>query len=134
MNKHFSPIISEEKFAAWLDGMLPPTEMQEVAQMIDEDSNMQAILSSLQEVDDILWGYSDNPIISSPLTNPLISTDFELPDIPSWPIIVPIPSTQVNLTPDFLPDNSFDTPSTIETQDSENSLIDMQTDINDTNF
>ncbi|MDY2943868.1 MAG: hypothetical protein SOT07_09285 [Paludibacteraceae bacterium] len=102
--------------------------------MIDEDSNMQAILSSLQEVDDILWGYSDNPIISSPLTNPLISTDFELPDIPSWPIIVPIPSTQVNLTPDFLPDNSFDTPSTIETQDSENSLIDMQTDINDTNF
>ena len=30
MNKHFTPAISEEKFAAWLDGMLPQDEMFEI--------------------------------------------------------------------------------------------------------
>lgn len=44
MNKLFHPILSEEKFAAWLDGMLPADEMQQIGTIISNDSDLHSLL------------------------------------------------------------------------------------------
>ena len=52
MNKHFDPAISEEKFAAWLDGMLPQDEMMRVSSLIDSDADYQSLLGASELVDE----------------------------------------------------------------------------------
>ena len=52
MNKHFDPTISEEKFAAWLDGMLPADEMRHISTVIENDSDFQSLLGVSDYVDD----------------------------------------------------------------------------------
>lgn len=52
MNKHFNPAISEEKFAAWLDGMLPADEMRHISTVIENDSDFQSLLGVSDYVDD----------------------------------------------------------------------------------
>ena len=59
MNKHFSPAISEEKFAAWLDGMLPADEMQKVSRLVGYDNAMHDIYVSSMITDDSLSQHSD---------------------------------------------------------------------------
>lgn len=51
MNKSFHPILSEEKFAAWLDGMLPADEMQQVGSIINNDSDLHSLLGVSDSVE-----------------------------------------------------------------------------------
>ena len=50
MNKHFNPAISEEKFAAWLDGMLPQDEMNQISALINNDMDYQSLLGVSDDV------------------------------------------------------------------------------------
>lgn len=77
MNKHFTPAISEEKFAAWLDGMLPADEMQKVSRLVENDNAMHDIYVSSMITDDSLSQHSDEFALSEGS----IFDDFELPSL-----------------------------------------------------
>lgn len=51
MNKHFNPTISEEKFAAWLDGMLPQEEMSQISSVIEEDMDYLSLIDTSDDID-----------------------------------------------------------------------------------
>ena len=51
MNKHFNPAISEEKFAAWLDGMLPADEMSQISSIVDANMDYQSLMGILESID-----------------------------------------------------------------------------------
>ena len=134
MNKHFYPAISEEKFAAWLDGMLPQDEMHEVSALVESDSDMQSLLSVANSLDDTLLYSDDEYHRSDVFADSLFPADFELPELNQPTTIPDTPSTQINLTPDFLPDSGFDIQPAIETNDIDNPPItDMGQDMNDIN-
>ena len=77
MNKHFTPAISEEKFAAWLDGMLPADEMQKVSRLVENDNAMHDIYVSSMITDDSLSQHSDEFALSEDS----IFDSFELPSL-----------------------------------------------------
>ena len=52
MNKHFNPALSEEKFAAWLDGMLPADEMHQIGAIIENDNNLRSLLDASDFIED----------------------------------------------------------------------------------
>jgi len=66
MNKHFTPAISEEKFAAWLDGMLPADEMQHVSAVIENDNDFQSLLCVSDFVDD--YSFNEHPLFADSVT------------------------------------------------------------------
>ena len=134
MNKHFNPAISEEKFAAWLDGMLSPIEMHDVSALVESDGDMQSLLSVANTLDDILIYNSGDYLQQDVFADSLSPTDFELPEL-NLPTIIPDTlSTQTNLAPDFLPDSGFDEQPVSETNDLDNPPItDMGQDMNDIN-
>jgi hypothetical protein len=135
MNKSFHPILSEEKFAAWLDGMLNPIEMDEVSALIGSDNDMQSVLDSANTLDDTLSHYGDEFLYPEVFADPLSPADFESPEL-NLPTIIPDAlSDQTNLIPDFLPDSGFDILQASDTPDTDNSPIaDMGQDTNDINL
>lgn len=66
MNKHFTPAISEEKFAAWLDGMLPADEMRHVSAVIENDNDFQSLLCVSDFVDD--YSFNEHPLFADSVT------------------------------------------------------------------
>lgn len=133
MNKHFNPAISEEKFAAWLDGMLQQDEMDEVGALIGNDSDMQSVLASANMLEDSLL-YSDNYLQLDLLSSPSPLVDFELPELNLPTNIHDALSNQTNLTMDFLPDSGFDLQPTAETHIDDSPMTGMEQDMNDMNL
>lgn len=79
MENNFIPLISIEKFAAFLDENLSADEMQHVSTLIHTDSKMQEIMELSDFIDDYL--YNNN--YSAKLPNELFSMNFEIPSIGS---------------------------------------------------
>lgn len=135
MNKHFNPAISEEKFAAWLDGMLTPVEMDEVSSFIENNSDMQTILTIEDMIDDDLLCNSSDYLQHDVFANLLSPTDFELPELNLHTGNPETLYTQNNRTPDFLPDIGFDMQLVSDTPDLDNSPIkDLEQYVSDINL
>lgn len=133
MNKHFSPAISEEKFAAWLDGMLPADEMNRVGTIINTDNDFQSLLDVSKAVD----AYADSQSflmqdlmgsnLCSIMQNP---ADFQaLETVPLTPIEYDFAN---EIVPTFLPDNMF--PGDMEGIDMNDSSLESDIENNSTNM
>ena len=108
MNKHFDPAISEEKFAAWLDGMLPQDEMMQVSSIIDNDCNFQSILGASDAIDACI---ADD---SLGISDCIESQDFSIrQDMMELPALESLPLSTIDIDfsngifPSFLPDHFF---------------------------
>ena len=75
MHKHSLPSI--EKFAAYLDGNLSQSELQQFSQMAEHDDALQELLNASSIVDDTIAGFSDADL---QLPTEIANSDFELPD------------------------------------------------------
>lgn len=89
MNKHFDPTISEEKFAAWLDGMLPADEMFSISQQAEHDTT----LRQLSEISSVLDAEIFN--IDARIPDDIYNAKFEIPTLPNGMI-----SPLVKLSPE----------------------------------
>lgn len=78
MFKHSLPSI--EQFAAFLDGNLSQSEMQQFSQLAEQDSVLHQLLDASDVVDDTIAGFTDADL---ELPNEIIGSDFELPTIPT---------------------------------------------------
>lgn len=78
MDNLFNSGISIEKMAAFLDGNLSASEMQEMSAIIGGDTILQQIVDVSDTVDDTILSYTDNDIV---LPIELQLTDFEIPQI-----------------------------------------------------
>lgn len=76
MLKHSFPSI--EQFAAYLDGNLSQSEMQQFSQLAEQDSVLHQLLDASSVVDDTLAGFTDSDL---QLPQEIIGSDFELPHI-----------------------------------------------------
>lgn len=108
MNKHFNPAISEEKFAAWLDGMLPADEMMQISSIFDNDSNFQSLLGISESIDACI---AEEPLMISDYMNSINLSHqqetMELPALESLPLS-PIDIDFSNgIFPAFMPDHLF---------------------------
>ena len=108
MNKHFTPAISEEKFAAWLDGMLPADEMNQIGSIIDNDSNLQSIIGASNAIDACI---ADEPLAMPDYTdNPTFSCQSEMMELPALESL-PLSPIDVDFAngifPTFIPDCLF---------------------------
>ena len=92
MNKHFTPAISEEKFAAWLDGMLPNEEMNRIDLLVESDSMLHQLRETNALVDAAISNFNDADIQKLPEID---ASAFELPAVSKNCI-----SQLVNLSPD----------------------------------
>lgn len=77
MFKHSLPSI--EKFAAFLDGNLSQSEMQQFSQLAEHDSALHQLLEASSVVDNTLAGFTDSDLQLPP---EIVGSDFELPSIP----------------------------------------------------
>lgn len=75
MNKHFDPAISEEKFAAWLDGMLPQDEMMQVGSIVESDEVMHDIYNTSRIADEVVSNYD----LTEGIPDSIMSPNFEVP-------------------------------------------------------
>ncbi len=75
MNKHFTPAISEEKFAAWLDGMLPQDEMMQVESIVGSDEVMHDIYNTSRIADEAISNYDQ----IEGIPDVIMSSNFEVP-------------------------------------------------------
>ncbi len=71
---------SIEQFAAFLDGNLSQSEMQQFSQMAEHDGVLHQLLDASSAVDNTLAGFSDSDLQLPP---EIAGSDFELPTIPS---------------------------------------------------
>lgn len=69
---------SIEKFAAFLDGNLTPSEMQQFSQMAEHNNVLHQLLDASDTVDDTIAGFTDADL---QLPNEIIGSDFVLPDV-----------------------------------------------------
>ena len=76
MFKHSLPSI--EKFAAYLDGNLSQSEMQQFSQLAEHDSVLNQLIDASDAVDDTIAGFTDDDL---QLPNEIIGSDFVLPDV-----------------------------------------------------
>ena len=108
MNKHFNPAISEEKFAAWLDGMLPDEEMNAVGSIIDNDCNFQSLLSASDAIDACIA--NDSLVLSDCMGSPDFSLRQEMMELPALESI-PLSPIDIDFSngifPTFMPDHLF---------------------------
>ena len=77
MENYFSPLLSEEQMAAYLDGMLTTEENNYIEEQIMYDPALQEIQDSLDDVDAELIAYDE----TQELPLECISDDFQLPVI-----------------------------------------------------
>lgn len=89
MHKHSLPSI--EKFAAYLDGNLSQSEMQQFSQMAEHDDALQELLNASSIVDDTIAGFSDADL---QLPTEIAGSSFEIPTISAEAL-----SQLVTLTP-----------------------------------
>lgn len=80
MLKHSLPSI--EKFAAFLDGNLTPSEMHQFSQQVEHDSVLNQLLDASDVVDDTIAGFTDADL-QLPLE--ISGSDFEIPDVDNVP-------------------------------------------------
>lgn len=90
MHKHSLPSI--EKFAAYLDGNLSQSELQQFSQMAEHDDALQELLNASSIVDDTIAGFSDADL---QLPTEIAGSSFEIPTIPAEGL-----SQLVTLTPE----------------------------------
>lgn len=76
MFKHSLPSI--EQFAAYLDGNLPQSEMQQFSQVAGHNSVLNQLIDASDAVDDTIAGFTDADL---QLPNEIIGSDFVLPDV-----------------------------------------------------
>lgn len=94
MFKHSLPSI--EQFAAFLDGNLSQSEMQQFSDLAEHDSVIHQLLDASSVVDNTLAGFTDADLQLPP---EISGSDFELPTIPPEGI------TQfITLTPESMDD------------------------------
>ena len=96
MNKHFNPAISEEKFAAWLDGMLPADEMNRVSFLVESDSMLHQLRETNALIDDAIANFNDADFQMLP---DIDASTFELPNVSKNNI-----SQFINLSPEPMDD------------------------------
>ena len=94
MFKHSLPSI--EQFAAYLDGNLSQSEMQQFSQLAEHDSSLHQLLDASSVVDNTLAGFTDSDLQLPP---EIVGSDFELPTIPAEGI-----SPLVTLSPEPMDD------------------------------
>lgn len=94
MLKHSLPSI--EKFAAFLDGNLTPSEMQQFSNLAERDGALHQLLDASTTIDNTIAGFTDSDL---QLPQEIIGSDFELPTIPSESI-----SPLVTLSPEPMDD------------------------------
>lgn len=90
MFKHSLPSI--EKFAAFLDGNLSQSEMQQFSQMVEHDNELHQLLDASKVVDNTIAGFTDSDMQLPP---EITGSSFALPTIPTEGI-----SPLVTLTPE----------------------------------
>jgi len=90
MFKHSLPSI--EQFAAYLDGNLSQSEMQQFSQQAEHDDVLHQLLDASSVVDNTLAGFTDSDLQLPP---EIVGSDFELPTIPAEGI-----TPLVTLTPE----------------------------------
>ncbi|MGM9869147.1 MAG: hypothetical protein ACI30R_05930 [Sodaliphilus sp.] len=77
MNNYFYPTVSEETFAAWLDGSLSPEEEREFMNEAAHNAEIQELLDANDQVED-----SYEQMIHEGYVMPdEFNTDFQLPEI-----------------------------------------------------
>ncbi len=108
MNKHFNPAISEEKFAAWLDGMLSSDELNEVSSIIENDCNFQSLLGASDAIDACIA--NDSLVLPDCMDSPDFSLQQELMELPALESI-PLSLIDIDFSngviPSFVPDHLF---------------------------
>lgn len=77
MNNYFYPAVSEETFAAWLDGMLSPEEEREFMNECAHNAEIQELLDANDQVEDSYEHLMDN---GYELPDEL-NGDFHIPEI-----------------------------------------------------
>ena len=77
MNNYFYPAVSEETFAAWLDGMLSPEEEREFMNECAHNAEFQELLDANDQVEDSYEHLMDN---GYELPDEL-NGDFHIPEI-----------------------------------------------------
>ena len=123
MNKSFHPILSEEKFAAWLDGMLSADEMQQVGSIINNDSDLYSLLG----VSDYISAHNEEPMsVFSNLDKNEVSLSqqdaLEFPALDTLPLSLIDIDFSNGLFPTFMPDNLITDEATIPFGDDTSSL------------
>lgn len=78
MFKHSLPSI--EQFAAYLDGNLSQSEMQQFSQLAEYDGALHQLLDASSVVDNTLAGLSESDL---QLPTEIVGSDFKLPTIPA---------------------------------------------------
>lgn len=83
MNKHFNPAISEEKFAAWLDGMLPQGEMMQVGVMVKNTPELKDCAEISASIELGIQNYMSDDFLYQTDMEMLENIDLEIPVIKS---------------------------------------------------
>lgn len=94
MFKHSLPSI--EQFAAYLDGNLSQSEMQQISQLAEHDGALHQLLDANSVVDNTRAGFTDSDLQLPP---EIVGSDFQLPTIPAEGI-----SPLVTLSPEPMDD------------------------------
>lgn len=94
MYKHSLPSI--EQFAAYLDGNLSQSEMQQFSQLAEQNDALHQLLDANSVVDNTLTGFTDSDLQLPP---EIVGSDFQLPTISAEGI-----SPLVTLSPDSMDD------------------------------
>ena len=94
MFKHSLP--SVEQFAAYLDGNLSQSDMQQISQMAEHDSSLHQLLNASTVVDNTIDSFSVSDL---QLPVEILGSDFELPTFPTEGF-----SPLVTLTPEPMDD------------------------------
>lgn len=94
MFKHSLPSI--EQFAAYLDGNLSQSEMQQFSQMVEHNNELHQLLDASKVVDNTIAGFTDTDLQLPP---EIAGFSFEIPSIPADGI-----SPLVTLTPEPIDD------------------------------
>ena len=89
MFKHSLPSI--EQFAAYLDGNLSQSEMQQFSQLAEHDGALHQMLDASDVVDNTISGFTDSDLQLPP---EIVGSDFELPTIPAEGITPLVTLTQ----------------------------------------
>lgn len=78
MFKHSLPSI--EKFAAYLDGNLPQSEMLQFSQLAEQNEVLRQLLDASSLIDDTIAGFTDTDL---QLPKEISGSSFEIPQLPA---------------------------------------------------
>ena len=81
MHKDFVPPISIEEFAAYLDGNLSAAEMNRVANLVNNNSDMEEIVFISDAVDEDMLTYMQDEFAYEADMSALESSDFDIPNL-----------------------------------------------------